>query len=78
MAKQMRMTCESGYERGRRRLRVRCLLVLRWGASGRSVSNSLVVLLTGGIPKGKLDLLAIDLDIGNVVLEDGRDVDLVG
>lgn len=35
-----------------------------------------IVLLTSGIPKGELDLLAIDLDIGNVVLKDSRDVDL--
>jgi hypothetical protein len=32
--------------------------------------------LAGRIPEGQLDVLAINLDIGNVVLKDGWDVDL--
>jgi hypothetical protein len=32
--------------------------------------------LTSGIPKRQLDLFAVDLDIGNVVLKHGRNVDL--
>lgn len=39
-------------------------------------TQTVVILLTGGIPKGELNVLAIDLDIGDVVFEDGRDVDL--
>ena len=38
--------------------------------------ESVVVFLAGGIPKGKLNVLAVDLDIGDVVLEHGGDVDL--
>jgi len=45
------------------------------GARIRS-NNALVVLLSGGIPERELDLLSVDLDIGNIVLENGRDVDL--
>jgi hypothetical protein len=33
--------------------------------------------LTSSIPKSKLDVLAINLNVGDVVLEDGGDVDLV-
>ena len=36
--------------------------------------ESVVVFLAGGIPEGELDVLAIDLDIGDVVLEDSGDV----
>jgi hypothetical protein len=39
-------------------------------------AESVVVFLAGGIPQGQLNVLAIDLDVGNVVLKDGRDVDL--
>ena len=42
----------------------------------RERTQTVVVFLTGGIPEGKLHMAAIDLDIGNVVLEDGGDVDL--
>lgn len=38
--------------------------------------NLLVIFLTGRIPKRQLDLLSIDLDIGDVVLKNGGDVDL--
>ena len=72
IAKQMRMTCESGYDSGRRRLRV------SGGDScgGAGCKHALVVLLSGGIPKRQLDLFPVHLDIGDIVLEDGRDVDL--
>jgi hypothetical protein len=40
-------------------------------------AKTVVILLTGGIPKGQLDVLAVNLDIGDVVLEDGGDVDLL-
>lgn len=30
------------------------------------------------IPKGKFDVLAVNINVGNVVLENGRDVDLQG
>jgi hypothetical protein len=43
----------------------------------RERSKTVVILLTSSIPKGQLDVLAINLDIGDVVLEDGGDVDLV-
>jgi hypothetical protein len=39
-------------------------------------SETIVVFLARSIPQRQFDVLAIDLDIGNVVLEDGRDVDL--
>jgi hypothetical protein len=39
-------------------------------------AQAVVVFLAGGIPQGQLDVLAIDLDVGDVVLEDGGDVDL--
>lgn len=42
----------------------------------REGAETIVVFLAGGIPKGKLDVLAIDLNVGDVVLENGRDVDL--
>ena len=39
-------------------------------------AETVVILLAGGIPEGELDVLAIDLDIGDVVLENSGDVDL--
>jgi hypothetical protein len=42
----------------------------------RSPSDSLVIFLTGGIPKSQLDPLAIHVDIGDIVLKDGGNVDL--
>ena len=39
-------------------------------------TESVVIFLASRIPKGQLDVLAVNLDIGNVVLEDGGDVDL--
>lgn len=42
----------------------------------REGTETVVVLLAGGIPKGQFDVLSVNLDIGDVVLEDGGDVDL--
>ena len=36
----------------------------------------LVILLSSRIPEGQFDALAIDIDIGDVVFEDGWDVNL--
>lgn len=44
----------------------------------REGAQTVVILLAGGIPEGELDVLAVDLYIGNVVLEDGGHVDLDG
>ena len=41
-------------------------------------AETVVILLAGGIPEGELDVLAVNLDVGDVVLEDGGDVDLCG
>ena len=41
-------------------------------------SQAIVIFLAGGIPKSELDVLPVDLDIGDVVLEHGRDVNLRG
>lgn len=40
-------------------------------------TETVVILLAGGIPEGQLDMLAVDLDIGDVVFKDGGNVDLV-
>ena len=39
-------------------------------------AQAVVVFLACRVPQRQLDVLAIDLDIGHVVLEDGGDVDL--
>jgi len=39
-------------------------------------AQTIVVLLASSIPEGELDILAIDFDIGHVVLKDGGDVHL--
>jgi len=39
-------------------------------------AQSVVIFLASGIPQGELDVLAIDFDIGDIVLEDGGNVDL--
>jgi hypothetical protein len=39
-------------------------------------SETVIIFLSSRIPQGQLDVLVVDLDIGDVVLEDGRDVDL--
>lgn len=41
-------------------------------------AETVVIFLASGIPKGELDVLAVNLYIGNVVLEDGGHVDLQG
>lgn len=41
-------------------------------------TETVVIFLAGGIPEGELDVLAVDLDIGDVVLEDSGDIDLDG
>ena len=38
--------------------------------------ETVVVFLAGRIPERELDVLAVNLDVGDVVLEDGGDVDL--
>ena len=40
-------------------------------------SEPVVVFLAGSIPQRKFDVLAIDLDIGDIVLKHGRDVNLL-
>jgi hypothetical protein len=42
----------------------------------RERAQAIVVLLTCGIPEGQFDVLAVNLDVGDVVLEDRGDVDL--
>jgi hypothetical protein len=42
----------------------------------RKRAETVVIFLASGIPEGELDVLAVHLDIGDVVLEDGGDVDL--
>ena len=39
-------------------------------------AETIVVLLASGIPQSQLDVLAINFDIGNIVLKYRRDVDL--
>jgi hypothetical protein len=41
-------------------------------------AETVVILLAGSIPEGELDVLAVNLDIGDVVLEHGGDIDLWG
>ena len=42
----------------------------------RQRTETIVVLLASRIPKGQLDMLSIDLNVGDVVLENSGDVDL--
>ena len=42
----------------------------------RERAQTIVVLLAGGIPEGQLDMLAVDLDVGDVVLEHGGNIHL--
>lgn len=41
-------------------------------------TETVVIFLTRRIPKSEFDVLAVHLDIGDIVLEDGGDVDLFG
>lgn len=40
-------------------------------------TKTVVVFLAGGVPQGKFNVFSVDLDICYVVLEHGRDIDLV-
>jgi hypothetical protein len=40
-------------------------------------AQTVVIFLTCGIPESELDVFAVDLDIGDVVLEDSGNIDLV-
>lgn len=42
----------------------------------RQRTETVVIFLTSRIPKGEFNVLAINLDIGDIVLEDGGDVNL--
>lgn len=46
------------------------------GVGVRQRTETVVIFLTSRIPKGEFNVLAINLDIGDIVLEDGGDVDL--
>ena len=46
------------------------------GVRVRKGAETVVIFLTGRIPESQLNMLSIDLDIGDIVLEDGGDVDL--
>lgn len=48
------------------------------GVGVRERAETVVILLAGGIPEGELDVLAVDLDVGDIVLEDSGDIDLRG
>ncbi len=41
-------------------------------------TETVVVFLACRIPESQFDMLAVNFDIGDIVLEHGRDVDLVG
>ena len=41
-------------------------------------TETVVIFLTRRIPKSEFNVLAVHLDIGDIVLEDGGDVDLFG
>jgi hypothetical protein len=43
----------------------------------RQWTETVVVFLTSGIPQGKLDVFAVNLDIGDVVFKNSWDVDLM-
>ena len=96
IAKQIKMTCESGYDSGRRRLAclafpvtsvrkaravsflhrdVHLCPLIRIIGKRMKKQNILVVLLTSGIPQRQLDLFTVNLDIGDIVFEHGRNVD---
>lgn len=58
-----------------------------WGIDGKADEDdmrvgigkwtkTIVVFLTSCIPKGQLNMLAVNLDVGNVILEDGGNIDL--
>jgi hypothetical protein len=58
-----------------------------WGVDGKAYEDNvriritqraetIIILLAGGIPQSQLNVLAIDFDIGNIVLKHRWDVDL--
>lgn len=46
------------------------------GVGVRQRTETVIIFLTSRIPKGEFNVLAINLDIGDIVLENGGDVDL--
>jgi hypothetical protein len=46
------------------------------GVGIRQWTKAIIIFLARSIPEGQLDVLAVDLDIGNVVLKNGGNVDL--
>lgn len=46
------------------------------GIGVRERAKTVVVLLTSRIPKSQLNMLSINLDVGDIVLENGWDIDL--
>lgn len=46
------------------------------GVGVRQRTETVIIFLASSIPKGEFNVLAINLDVGDIVLEDGRDVDL--
>lgn len=46
------------------------------GIGVRQRAETIVILLASRIPKGQLDVLSINLNVGDVVLENSGDVDL--
>ena len=46
------------------------------GVGVRQRTETVIIFLASSIPKGEFNMLAINLDVGDIVLEDGRDVDL--
>jgi hypothetical protein len=39
-------------------------------------AETIIIFLASGIPQGQFDVLAVDFNIGNIVLEDSGDVNL--
>jgi hypothetical protein len=39
-------------------------------------AETIIIFLASGIPQGQFNMFAINFDIGNIVLEDGRNVNL--
>ena len=49
---------------------------MRVGVTERA--ETVIVLLSGRIPQGKLDMLSIDLDIGYIILKHSGNINLTG
>jgi hypothetical protein len=49
---------------------------MRVGVTERT--ETVIILLSGRIPQGKFNMLPVNFDIGNIVLEHGRDINLSG